>query len=132
MAQRISRAKATIRKAGATFELPAPDELPARLAVVGQVLYLVLNEGYTASAGESLRRDDLAAEAIRLAQLLRSLVPGDAEAGGLLALMLLTHARRDARVADDGSLVVLAEQDRSTWNAGMIAEGITLVEEALA
>jgi RNA polymerase sigma factor (sigma-70 family) len=130
MAQRISRAKATIRKAGAAFELP--DDLAERLTVVAHVLYLIFNEGYTASSGESLRRDDLAAEAIRLTRMLRSLVPDDAEVAGLLALMLLTHARRDARVADDGALVALADQDRSTWDAAMIAEGIALVEEALA
>ncbi|RZT83946.1 RNA polymerase sigma factor (sigma-70 family) [Pseudonocardia sediminis] len=132
MAQRISRAKKTIRQAGATFTPPPDDERDARLAVVRQVLYLIFNEGYTASSGAALARAELTVEAIRLARLLHALLPGDGETTALLALMLLTDARRDARTGPDGDLVPLAEQDRSAWDAAAIAEGVALVERALA
>ena len=129
MAQRISRAKQTIRSAG--FTLPLPADRTARLAVVMQVLYLVFNEGYAASSGPSAQRADLTAEAIRLTRLLASLVPGDAEVRGLLALMLLVEARRPARVSAGGVLVPLAEQDRSRWDAGLVAEGVALISRTL-
>ncbi|SEC95487.1 RNA polymerase sigma factor, sigma-70 family [Amycolatopsis lurida] len=132
LAQRISRAKQTIKKAGAEFVLPPAGELAERLRVVLQVLYLIFNEGYTTSGGPDLHRADLTAEAIRLTRLLRRLMPDEDEVTGLLALMLLTDARRAARAGEDGSLVPLAEQDRSRWNAEMIAEGVSLVSEALA
>ena len=131
LAQRISRAKQTIKKAGAEFVLPPAAELAERLRVVLQVLYLIFNEGYTTSGGPDLHRADLTAEAIRLTRLLRRLMPDEDEVTGLLALMLLTDARRAARAGDDGSLVPLAEQDRSRWNAEMIAEGVSLVSGAL-
>jgi predicted RNA polymerase sigma factor len=131
MGQRISRAKQTIRKAGARFEDPAPDQRQARLAVVLQVLYLIFNEGYAASSGPSLQRKDLTAEAIRLARLLHRLAPEEPEAAGLLALMLLTDARRPGRELPDGTLVPLAEQDRSLWNAPFIAEGTALLDATL-
>jgi RNA polymerase sigma factor (sigma-70 family) len=131
MAQRISRAKATIKGAGARFELPPDAERADRVRVVLHVLYLIFNEGYTASSGEDLQRPELAAEAIRLTRDLRQRLPGDAEVAGLLALMLLTDARRAARVLPDGSLVPLAEQDRSRWDAAMVREGIDLITETL-
>ncbi|AGM04521.1 RNA polymerase sigma factor [Amycolatopsis keratiniphila] len=131
LAQRISRAKQTIKKAGAEFVLPPSAELGERLRVVLQVLYLIFNEGYTTSGGPDLHRADLTAEAIRLTRLLRRLMPDEDEVTGLLALMLLTDARRAARAGDDGSLVPLAEQDRTRWNADTIAEGVSLVSEAL-
>ncbi|HMJ75535.1 MAG TPA: DUF6596 domain-containing protein [Iamia sp.] len=131
MAQRISRAKATIRKAGAAFTLPDEPELTERMRAVLHVLYLVFNEGYATSSGEALHRRDLTAEAIRLAREVRRLRPGDAEVAGLLALMLLTEARRPARQRD-GDLVPLDEQDRSLWDAVAIAEGVALVEATLA
>ncbi|WP_181777312.1 RNA polymerase sigma factor [Amycolatopsis pittospori] len=131
LAQRISRAKQTIKKAGAEFVLPPPAELSERLRVVLQVLYLIFNEGYTTSGGPDLHRADLTAEAIRLTRLLRRLMADEDEVTGLLALMLLTDARRAARATGDGSLVPLAEQDRSRWNAEMIAEGVALVSGAL-
>ena len=124
MAQRISRAKQAIRQAG--FTLPPPADRASRLAVVLHVLYLVFNEGYTASA-----RTDLTAEAIRLARLLLGLVPDSGEAAGLLALMLLTEARRPARTDADGLLVPLAEQDRSRWDAALVAEGVALISRTL-
>jgi RNA polymerase sigma factor (sigma-70 family) len=124
MAQRISRAKKTIRSAG--FTLPPAVDRGARLAVVRQVLYLIFNEGYTTT-----HRVDLTAEAIRLARLLATLVPGDGEASGLLALMLLVDARRPARVSADGMLVPLAEQDRSRWDAALVAEGVALISRTL-
>ncbi len=131
--QRISRAKASVRAAGARFTLPAPgSERAERLAVVMQVLYLIFNEGYVASAGSSLVRVDLAAEGIRLARLLHRLLPADCEVAGLLALMLLTEARRPARVSPSGELIPLLEQDRSLWDASLIAEGCSLVAAALA
>jgi RNA polymerase sigma factor (sigma-70 family) len=131
IAQRISRAKQRIKADGARFELPPRDEMPARIAAVLHVLYLVFNEGYTASSGTSLNRVELTAEAIRLARQLHSRLPDDGEAAGLLALMLLTDARRPARTTADGALVPLAEQDRDRWNAAAIAEGTALVTHAL-
>jgi RNA polymerase sigma factor (sigma-70 family) len=133
MAQRISRAKARIRATGTVFAMaPAGAEREERLRTVLHVLYLVFNEGYTASSGPELARADLTAEAIRLTRSVRRLLPDDGEVEGLLALMLLTDARRAARTAEDGSLVPLAEQDRSRWNAQEIAEGVALVTDALA
>jgi predicted RNA polymerase sigma factor len=132
MTQRIGRAKERIRAAGATFRLPPAREQRERLRVVLHVLYLVFNEGYTATAGTNLVRDELTAEAIRLTRLLLRLVPDDGEVAGLLALMLLTEARRAARVEDEvGSLVPLGEQDRSSWDADAIAEGVALVTGTL-
>jgi len=127
MAQRISRAKQRIRSAGARFELPPEPERAERLGVVLQVLYLMLNEGYTTSSGAALHRPDLTAEAIRLARLL----PREGEVAGLLALMLLTDARRPARTDTDGSIVPLAEQPRELWDAASIAEGLALVTRTL-
>ena len=132
MAQRISRAKQRIKAAGSGFELPPPAERAQRLGVVLQVLYLVFNEGYTATSGTRLVRAELTAEAIRLVRELHRLVPGDGEVAGLLALMLLTDARRQARTAPDGSLVPLSEQDRTLWDADAIAEGVALVTRALS
>jgi RNA polymerase sigma factor (sigma-70 family) len=132
MAQRISRAKQRIKAAGATFELPPPAEHARRLGVVIHVLYLIFNEGYTATSGTQLVRAELTAEAIRLARQLHRVVPGSSEVAGLLALMLLTDARRPARTAPDGSLVPLSEQDRTLWNADAIAEGVALVTRALS
>jgi RNA polymerase sigma factor (sigma-70 family) len=132
MAQRISRAKQTIKAAGARFVMPPPAERAERLRVVLQVLYLIFNEGYTASSGPDLQRADLTTEAIRLARELHRLLPGDGEVAGLLALLLLTDARRPARSRPDGSLVPLAEQDRSRWDADAIAEGVALISTALA
>ncbi|WP_410787566.1 RNA polymerase sigma factor [Kribbella sp. C-35] len=129
VAQRISRAKRQI--AGARFELPTADEYDARLRAVLQVLYLIFNEGHTASAGESLQRVDLAQEALRITRLLQQAVSGPGEVTGLLALMILTHARRDARTGPGGNLVPADRQDRSRWYAEEIAEGTRLVEETL-
>ncbi|EST38115.1 hypothetical protein N566_09215 [Streptomycetaceae bacterium MP113-05] len=131
MAQRISRAKQRVRETGAHFRTPPEAERADRLGAVLQVLYLIFNEGYTASSGPSLQRADLAAEAIRLTRLLRSLLPEDGEVAGLLALMLLTDARRTARTGPSGELVPLAEQDRTRWDAAQIAEGTALTEYAL-
>ncbi|SNR96431.1 RNA polymerase sigma factor [Actinomadura mexicana] len=131
MAQRISRAKQKIKAAGARFGTPPPDERDERLRTVLHVLYLIFNEGYTASSGPELRRADLTAEAIRLARALHRLLPGDGEATGLLALMLLTDARRAARTADGGLLVPLTEQDRTLWDAEEIREGTELISDAL-
>ena len=130
MAQRISRAKQSIKAAGATFRLP-DDERAERLRVVLQVLYLVFNEGYTTSAGDDLQRTDLTAEAIRLTRMLHARLPDDGEATGLLALMLLTDARRDERTRADGALVPLDEQDRARWDHALIAEGVALVSGVL-
>ena len=130
MAQRISRAKATIKSAGIRFELPA-GEASERLRTVQHVLYLIFNEGSTTSSGEELTAPSLSEEAIRLTRLLRRLLPEDGETAGLLALMLLTDARRPARTLPDGALVPLAEQDRALWIQSSIAEGIALVSEAL-
>jgi RNA polymerase sigma-70 factor, ECF subfamily len=130
VAQRIVRAKAKIRDAGIPYQVPARDELPRRLDAVLHVVYLVFNEGYSASSGSSLTRHDLSAEAIRLGRLLADLLP-EAEAIGLLALMLLQESRRAARTTDDGELVLLSDQDRSRWNRELIAEGLALIERAL-
>ena len=131
LAQRIVRAKNKIRSAKIPFEVPAPSELPDRLDSVLRVIYLVFNEGYSASAGDSLTRTDLSSEAIRVARLLVELLP-EPEAQGLLALMLLHESRRAARTTPSGDLVLLDEQDRTIWNRKLIAEGIALVEKALA
>ncbi len=131
MAQRISRAKEAIRASGARFGMPGPDERPERLGIVLHVLYLIFNEGYTATAGTGLTAPELCGEAIRLTRWLHRLLPRDAEVTGLLALMLLTDARRAARTGPDGSLIPLGEQDRSTWDSGRIAEGVALVSAVL-
>jgi RNA polymerase sigma-70 factor (ECF subfamily) len=131
MAQRLVRAKGKIRDARIPYRVPAADELPPRLSAVLAVIYLIFNEGYTASAGDRLVREDLCAEAIRLGRLVASLVP-DPEAIGLLALMLLIESRRAARVTPDGSLVLLAFQDRRLWNRRLIEEGQALVRHCLA
>jgi RNA polymerase sigma factor (sigma-70 family) len=132
MAQRISRAKQSIRTAGARFSLPPENERAERLEAVLHVLYLIFNEGYTATSGPDLQRADLTGEAIRLARDLRRLLPDDGEVAGLLALMLLTDARRPARSHPDGSLVPLAEQDRGRWQADFIREGVAIVTETLS
>jgi RNA polymerase sigma factor (sigma-70 family) len=132
MAQRISRAKARIRAAGAEFTLPPAAEHAERMRVVLHVLYLIFNEGYTTTAGPDLHRADLTAEAVRLTRAVWALRPGDAEVAGLLALMLLTEARRAARTTADGSLVPLAEQDRALWHRESIVEGLDLVTAALS
>ena len=132
MGQRISRAKQTIRAAGGRFERPPETEWTGRLHVVLQVLYLIFNEGYTATSGPDLHRPDLTAEAIRLARDVHRLLPDDPEVTGLLALMLLTEARRPARALADGSLVPLDRQDRSRWSRAMIDEGTALITSALA
>jgi len=131
MAQRISRAKQTIKSTGVRFERPPEAERADRLRVVLQVLYLIFNEGYTTSSGPALQRADLTTEAIRLTRMLQQLVPGEGEVIGLLALMLLTDARRAARTTGDGSLITLAEQQRELWNATQIEEGVALVTRAL-
>ncbi|HEY1487661.1 MAG TPA: sigma-70 family RNA polymerase sigma factor [Micromonosporaceae bacterium] len=132
MAQRISRAKQTIHEAGARFQPPEPSELPARTAAVLHVLYLIFNEGYTATDGADLQSVELAREAIRLTRIARAVLPDDGEASGLLALMLLTDARRSARQRADGTLVPLGEQDRTRWNRTQIDEGIDLITATLA
>lgn len=131
MGQRISRAKQSVKRAGAHFELPETGERKARLGVVLHVLYLIFNEGYAASSGPSMQREDLTAEAIRLTRLLHGLLPGELEVGGLLALMLLTDSRRQARSLPDGMLVPLADQDRRLWDKTQIAEGLGLLSAAL-
>jgi predicted RNA polymerase sigma factor len=131
MAKRISRAKLHIKDAGARFELPAKPERTERLGVVLHVLYLVFNEGYTTSSGPGLQRTDLTAEAVRLARLLYRLLPGEGEVAGLLALMLLTDARRAARTDTDGRIVPLAEQHRHLWDAAAIAEGQSILTRTL-
>ena len=130
LAQRIVRAKTKIRDAKIPYQVPSPDELPERLDSVLRVIYLVFNEGYSASSGASLTRHDLSGEAIRLARLLIELLP-EPEALGLLALMLLHESRRVARTSPSGDLILLDEQDRSRWNRDQIAEGIALIERAL-
>ncbi|HEX6793764.1 MAG TPA: RNA polymerase sigma factor [Casimicrobiaceae bacterium] len=131
LAQRIVRAKGKIRDARIPYEVPAPNELPARLDSVLRVIYLVFNEGYSASSGPALTRVDLSGEAIRLGRLLVAMLP-DPEATGLLALMLLQESRRAARTSPDGEIVLLDEQDRSRWDGESIAEGSALVRKALA
>jgi RNA polymerase sigma factor (sigma-70 family) len=132
MGQRISRAKQSIRASGVPFEAPDAVERTERLRSVLHVLYLIFNEGYAASAGPDLQRADLAIEAIRLARAVRALLPDDGEVAGLLALMLLTDARRAARTGPGGALIPLAEQDRGLWDTAAIAEGVALVEASLA
>jgi RNA polymerase sigma factor (sigma-70 family) len=132
MAQRISRAKRELKISGAEFRMPEPAERAIRIAAVEHVLYLIFNEGYTASSGATLVRVDLTGEAIRLARQLHAQLPDDTEVAGLLALMLLTDARRPARSRPDGSLIPLAEQDRSRWDRAATAEGVALVTTALA
>jgi RNA polymerase sigma factor (sigma-70 family) len=131
MAQRISRAKQRVRAAGATFEPPPPSQRAERLRAVLQVLYLIFNEGYTASSGPDLHRAELTGEAVRLTREVHRLLPDDGEAAGLLALMLLTEARRDARSRPDGTLVPLSEQDRARWDADAVAEGVALLTRTL-
>lgn len=132
MAVRISRAKQRIKAAGARFSLPAVDERDQRLRVVLHVLYLIFNEGYTASSGHTLARADLCREAIRLTRLLRRQLPYDGEVAGLLALMLLTESRRGARSTAGDDLIPLAEQDRTRWDRELIAEGTAMVGAAMA
>jgi RNA polymerase sigma factor (sigma-70 family) len=129
--QRISRAKARIRETGAQFRTPTRRERDERLPAVLSTLYLVFNEGHTATSGETLNRVELTSEAIRLTRQLRANLPDEGEVAGLLALMLLTEARRDARTGSDGALIPLAEQDRSRWNQAAIAEGVAIVEATL-
>ncbi|HEU4540463.1 MAG TPA: sigma-70 family RNA polymerase sigma factor [Jiangellaceae bacterium] len=131
MTRRITRAKQRIKESGAPFAMPSPEARRKRLAAVLHVLYLIFNEGYASTAGPNLYRSELATEAIRLARLLHRLLPDDGEAAGLLALMLLTDARRPARTGPDGALVPMAEQDRSKWKVDYIAEGVALISETL-
>jgi RNA polymerase sigma-70 factor (ECF subfamily) len=131
LAQRLVRAKQKIRLAGIPYEIPSLERIADRLAAVRAVIYLIFNEGYAASTGQSLIRNDLCAEAIRLGRVLCELLPDEAENLGLLALMLLQDSRRDARVNKQGELVTLEDQDRSLWNAAEIEEGVELVQTAL-
>jgi RNA polymerase sigma-70 factor, ECF subfamily len=131
MAQRLVRAKAKIRDAGIPYRVPGEADLPERLAAVLAVIYLIFNEGYTASSGDRLVRDDLCAEAIRLGRLLAELMPDEPEVVGLLALMLLVSSRRAARTTPGGELVLLANQDRGRWDRDLVAEGQALVRQCL-
>jgi len=131
MAQRISRAKAKVKASDEPFTLPSPDQRAARLRSVLHVLYLLFNEGYATSSGPDLARTDLSGEAIRLARGMHEALPADPELAGLLALMLLTDARRAARTGADGELVPLAEQDRARWDRVLIAEGVSIITAAL-
>ena len=130
MAQRIARAKRRIEDSGAPFAMPPGDEQSARVRTVLHVLYLIFNEGYASSIGRELQRTELSAEAIRLTRMVHHQLPGDGEVAGLLALMLLIDARRPARTSDTGELIPLAEQDRTLWDQGLIAEGVGLIEAA--
>jgi predicted RNA polymerase sigma factor len=132
MAQRISRAMASIKASGVPFRLPTNEERSQRLRIVLHVLYLIFNEGYTSSAGAELQRLELSREAIRLTRAIYTLLPDNAEVAGLLALMLLTDARRAARTSADGELIPLAKQDRPQWDQAEISEGIALLTAALA
>jgi len=132
MAQRISRAKQTIKSSGAGFEMPKPEEFRARLETVMHVLYLIFSEGYAVSAGTDLVRTDLTSEAMRLTRMLLRAVPHENEVAGLLALMLLTDARRAARTGPTGELIALDQQDRTRWDQDLIGEGIALLHAALA
>jgi RNA polymerase sigma factor (sigma-70 family) len=132
MTQRIGRAKQRIKATGIPFRMPPPSEWDDRLRVVLHVLYLIFNEGYTASSGPDLQRSELTGEAIRLTRAVRRLLPDHDEVAGLLALMLLTDARRHARTGPDGALIPLADQDRSLWHAASIKEGLALVTRTLA
>ena len=132
MAQRISRAKQTIKASGVPFRMPNDDERTERLSAVLHVLYLIFNEGYTSSAGADLHRPDLSNEAIRLTRAVRALLPNDGEVAGLLALMLLTDVRRAARTGPAGELIPLDEQDRTRWDRQLIAEGVALVSATLS
>ena len=131
MTRRISRAKQNIKDSGTPFRMPPGPERAERLAAVLHVLYLIFNEGYAATSGPSLQRTELAGEAVRLARMVHRLLPGDGEVAGLLALMLLTDARRSARTGPGGELIPMAEQDRSQWDAAYIAEGVALIVGAL-
>jgi RNA polymerase sigma factor (sigma-70 family) len=132
MTRRISRAKQRIKESGIGFSMPAPGELAERLAAVLHVLYLIFNEGYATTSGPSLQRANLATEAIRLTRILHRALPNEPEVTGLLALMLLTDARRPARTGPKGELIPMAEQDRSRWNSEYIAEGLDLLTDALS
>ena len=129
--QRISRAKARIRETGTQFRTPTARECDERLPAVLSTLYLVFNEGHTATSGQALNRVELTSEAIRLTRQLRTSLPDEGEVAGLLALMMLTEARRDARTGPDGALIPLAEQDRDRWDQSAIAEGVAIVEATL-
>ena len=131
MTRRISRAKRQIRASGIPFAPPPAAEQAARLGAVLRVLYLVFNEGYASTSGPGLRRGDLSAEAIRLTRLIHRLLPGDGEVSGLLALMLLTEARKEARTGPGGELIPMSDQDRTRWDAAMIGEGVALITRAL-
>ena len=132
MAQRVSRAKQTIKSSGVPFSLPTRAERAERLTAVLHVLYLIFNEGYTSSFGTNLQRTELSSEAIRLGRALRQLLPDESEVAGLLALMLLTDARRPARTGPDGELIPLDKQDRSLWDQSAITEGVALISATLA